>query len=183
VFYRGLDLSNIDIDKSWELKIVFVWRLVALKWVADLIEAYKISGLKNELIIIWDWEEKNILEKSSVWFNINFLWYKDREFVINYLSKNNFVLVNPSYQEWMPTTVIEWLATWCVVIASDVWWTIEITKKGDLILFDSWDVVDLVENLLKWVKEYEKLKWLSLDDINEKFNREVNILKFYELVK
>lgn len=183
VFYRWLDLSNIVIKKAWNIKFIFVWRLVHLKWVSDLIESYKKAWIKNELIIIWDWEEKNSLKSISKWFNINFLWYKDRKVIINYLSENNCILVNPSYQEWMPTTVIEWLSTWCVVVASNVWWTSEISDEKDLVLFEAWNIEELKEKLKSTVDNYNKLNWLSLKLINEKFNREINIYNLYHLVK
>jgi glycosyltransferase involved in cell wall biosynthesis len=154
-----------------------------LKWVSDLVEAYKNSWLKNELIIIWDWEEKNNLENISKWLNIKFLWYKDRDFIINYLSKNNCILVNPSYQEWMPTTVIEWLSTWCVIVASNVWGTSEISNKNDLVLFEARDKKELEKKLKYTLKTYNEVNWLSLELINEKFNWEVNVNNLYNLVK
>lgn len=183
VFYRWLDLSNININKTGDIQFIFVWRLVNLKWVSDLVEAYKKSWLTNELIIIWDWEEKERLESISKWFNITFLWYKNREFIIDYLSKNNWILVNSSYQEWMPTTVIEALSTWTPVVATDVWWTKEISDKKDLILFDSWNIEELKNKLFISIDNYNKIKWLSLDVMNEKFNRDNNINNLFNLVK
>jgi hypothetical protein len=67
-------LSNINIKKTWDIKFIFIWRLVNLKWVKDLVNAYSKSWLKNELIIIWDWDDKNNLENISKWLNIKFLW-------------------------------------------------------------------------------------------------------------
>ncbi|MDD2870864.1 MAG: glycosyltransferase family 4 protein [Candidatus Gracilibacteria bacterium] len=183
VFYRGLDLTNIDIDKSGDFKIVFVGRLVVLKGVVDLIEAYKLSGLKNELVIIGDGEERQNLQKISTGLNVKFLGFKDRDFVLDYLSKNNCVLVNPSYQEGMPTTVIEGLATGCVVVGSDVGGTREITSEDDLVLFERGDVSDLKEKLKRVLDEYEDLKGHSLLIIREKFDREVNVFSLYDLIK
>ena len=182
-FYRWIDFSNIKIEKSWDLKLIYVWRLVNLKWVSDLIESYKELGINNELVIIWDWEEKNNLKEKSKWLNIKFLGYKNKDFIINYLSLNNFILINPSYQEWMPTTVIEALSTWNPVIASDVWWTKEISNKKDLILFKAWNRKELSEKILYWIENYNWLKWLSFDLINKRFKRDKNILKLYNLFK
>ncbi len=183
VFYRWLDLLNIDIKKNWDIKFLFIWRLVKLKWVIDLVKAYKESWFNNELIIIWDWEEKEILELEAKWFNIKFLWYKNRDFILEYLSKNNVILINPSYQEWMPTTVIEWLSCWCIVIASDVWGTNEISNKEDLILFESWNTDELKEKLKYSLDNYNKLDLLSVKLINERFNWENNIIWLYQLIK
>ena len=183
IFYRGIDLSDININKTWDIKFIFIWRLVNLKWVSDLVEAYKKSWLKNGLIIIWDWEEKEKLESISKWFNITFLWFRNRDFIIDFLSKNHLILINPSYQEWMPTTVIEALSTWTLVIASDVWGTPEISNNGDLILFEAWNKSELGEKLKYSLVNYKKLNWLSLRLINERFNRENNISNLYDLVK
>ncbi len=183
IFYRGLKIDDIKVDKKWKIKLVYIWRLVNLKWVSDLIESYKESWVKNKLIIIWDGDERQKLEKLSKWFNVEFLWYKDREFIKNYLSNNHIILINPSYQEWMPTTVIEWLASWCVVLATDVWGTREISEKEDLLLFESWDLIELKEKLIFIISNYDNLNWLSLELINDKFNREGSILKFKELVR
>jgi hypothetical protein len=183
VFYRGVDLWKININKSWDIKIVFVWRLVKLKWVDYLINAYKNTLIKNELIIIWDWDEMQNLKNISKELNISFLWFKNRDFIIDYLSKNNFILVNPSFQEWLPTTVIEWLMFWCPVLASDVWWTKEISNKNDLILFEVWDMKSLEEKIIDTLNNYDNLKWLSFEEVNKKFSRESNIFNLYNLIK
>lgn len=183
VFYRGVDLWEININKSWDLKIVFVWRLVNLKWVDYLINSYRNTWIKNELIIIWDWDEIQNLENISKELNTSFLWFKNRDFIIDYLSKNNCILVNPSFQEWLPTTVIEWLILWCPVLASDVWWTKEISSKNDLILFQAGDIKSLEEKIIDTLNNYDNLKWLSFEEVNKKFNREINIFNLYNLIK
>jgi len=179
VFYRWIELKKINLEKKWEVKIVFVWRLVKLKWVEDLINAYKKSWLNNELIIIWDWEEKQNLEKISKWFNIKFLWFKNKNFIEKFLADNNCILINPSYQEWLPTTVIEWLFYKNVVIASNVWWTNEISNKEDLILFEAWNIDELSKKIKFALKNYENLYWKSKKVIEEKFSWDKNIKKYY----
>jgi len=161
VFYRWLDLLNNIEEKNWDVQIIYIWRLVFLKWVSNLINAYISSWINNKLIIIWDWEERIKLEEKSKWKNIEFIGYKNREFILNYLSTNNYILVNPSFSEWMPTTVIEWLLTKNVVVATDVWWTKEISNHEDLILFKAWDEKELNKNLIYAVENYSKLKWVS----------------------
>ncbi len=184
VFYRWLDIDfeNI-IEKSWEIKIVFIGRLVKLKWVELLVKAYKNTNLKIQLIIIWDWEEKKYLEELSKWKNIKFLWIKNKDFVIDFLSKSNCILVNPSYQEWLPSSVIEWLLTENIVLASNVWWTKEISDEKDLILFKKWDIVDLEEKINYSIENYNLLKGKSKEKVKEKFSWEKNILKLYSYIK
>lgn len=188
VFYRWLDIPEIikekeDLKEKLDIKLVFIWRLVSLKWVDYLIESYKELNIKNELIIIWDWEEKQNLEKLSKWFNVKFLWFKNREFIIDYLSKKNCIVINPSYSEWMPTTVIEWLLSKNIVIASDVWWTKEISINSDLLLFEAWNKKQLKQKIFFAIDNYDDLKWKSYIEINTKFSREQNIINLYNLIK
>ncbi len=182
VFYRGVDIGDVNIKKTWVIKFIFIWRLVKLKWVEDLLKAYKKTWLKNKLIIIWDWEEKNNLKLLSRWFNIIFMWYKNRKFIIKYLSENNCILINPSYQEWIPTTVIEWLFTSSITIASDVWWTREISNKEDLILFKAWNIRDLKQKMIFSIKNYNKLKGLSIRKVKYKFNWKKRIISLYNMI-
>lgn len=183
VFYRWLEFDNIVMNKKGEVKIVFVGRLVSLKWVRDLISAYQISWINNKLVIIWDGEDMSLLKEKAKWLNIDFKWFKDNKWIMDYLSENNCILVNPSYQEWLPTTIIEWLFTLNLVVASDVWWTSEISDDEDLILFNPWEIEELKNKLLFWISNYYSLIWKSKNTINNKFDRNKNILNLYKLLK
>ena len=183
IFYRWIELKELNLEKKWDLKLVFIWRLVKLKWVEDLLKAYKNLNLYIKLEIIWDWEEKKDLEKFTKENNLNieFLWFKNKTFIEKYLSKNKVILINPSYQEWLPTTVIEWLFYKNVVVASKVGWTSEISDKEDLILFEVWSIKDLKEKIEFAIKNYENLYWKSFEEIKEKFSWKNNIFKLYNV--
>lgn len=187
VFYRWIDLPKINVEKKWNIRILFIWRLVALKWVDLLIKAYSKLSNNIELDIIWDWNENQSLINlaNDLWLNnkVNFLWYRDKDFIINYLSKNNTILVNPSYQEWMPTTVIEWLFYKNIVVASNVWWTQEISKEDDLLLFEKGNIEQLINKLNIAILNHDKLIWKSKNHINNTFNRDNIILKLYNNIK
>jgi glycosyltransferase involved in cell wall biosynthesis len=183
IVYRGVKLKEKNIKKKWEIKLVFIGRLVKLKWVDYLLEAFNNLKINNKLIIIWDWEEKENLEKFvKENNNIEFLGFKNKDFIENFLAENNCILINSSYQEWLPTTVIEGLFYKNVVIASNVWWTSEISDKKDLILFEAWDKKQLEEKIIFAIKNYNDLKWLSFNGIKEKFSWEENILKYYKIL-
>ena len=186
IFYRGLELNTFNIEKKWNIKLLFIWRLVKLKWVDYLLEVYKNLWINNKLIIIWDGEERQKLEnfiQNNKIKNVKFLWFQNKNFIEKFLAENNCILINPSYQEWLPTTVIEWLFYKNVVIASDVWGTNEISNKEDLILFKAWDKKELEEKIKFSIKNYEILKWLSFENVKEKFDWDKNILKLYNIVK
>lgn len=185
VFYRWMSFDNIPekIEKKWELQFVFIWRLVKLKWVEDLIDAYKKWNFFQKLVIIWDWEEKKYLEEKSQWMNIEFLWFQKKDFIYNYLQENNCIFINPSYQEWMPTTVLEALMNSCPVIASDVWWTSEILNWKDLHLFKAGNIWKLIEKIQFSIKNYDSLKWKSFSEIKWKFDRENNIQNLFDKMR
>ncbi len=186
VFYRGIELKELKIEKLGEIKLVFIWRLVKLKWVDYLLEVYKKLNINLELIIIWDWEEKNNLEKfikKNNIKNVKILGFRNKNFVEKFLSENNCILINPSFQEWLPTTVIEWLFYKNIVIASNVWWTNEISNKEDLILFEAWNKKELIEKISFAIRNYKKIVWKSEKIVKEKFSWKKNIFKLYNFVK
>ena len=185
VFYRGMSFENIseNANKQGNIQFIFIWRLVTLKGVSDIINAYKKWKFTNKLVIIWDGEEKNNLQNISDWCNIEFLWFKDKDFIYKYLQENNCIVINPSYQEWMPTTVLEALMNSCPVIATNVWWTSEISNGSDLKLFESGNIWELIEKIQFSVKNYENLQWNSFFKIKEKFDRENNIENLFNKVR
>ncbi len=181
-WYRGFNFPKKE-KKYWELHFIFIGRLVHLKWVEDLLQAYKESWLNKKLIIIWDGEEKKILEKKFQDNVIYFLWQKSHDFIIQYLSQHNCILINPSYQEGLPTTVIEALATKNTVIATNVWWTSEISKELDLMLFEPWDKREMKRLFRKSLLSYEKDSWRSFSKVLEKFQWEKSIEDLYKKIQ
>ena len=175
-------------NESWIVRLVYIWRLSPLKWVDILLKA--INELKKgwihnfKLDIIWDGEEYDNLNgyiKENKLDNVKLLWKKNHDEIINKILPNTDILINPSHQEWLPTTVLEWLISKCVVVATDVWWTSEISDKWDLILVKAGDV----GNLRKWIenalRDYEKLVWESYEELKEKFSWERNVKEYFRI--
>ena len=188
VIYNWINFKSwVKQDNSNLIKIWFVWRLVKLKWIDLLLEGFKNITEKYtnlELYILWDWDEKESLEKYVLTNNfkkIFFLWFKDREYIANDFLPNIDILVNPSFQEWLPTTVLEWLLSKCVVIATDVWWTREISDFDDLIIINKWSVESIEIWLVNAINNYKKVSGLSYKIVKEKFDWNVNIDKYYNL--
>lgn len=184
VWYRGIDFPIIGVKDDSKIKIIFVWRLVHLKWVHILLEAFSKSKINNTLIIFWNGEEKNNLELLSkkLWIEkrVIFKGFVDSTEINKYISKNRCILVNPSYQEWMPTTVIEALSTKNIVIATDVGGTKEISSSEDLILFKSWDIQSLTQKLWEAIKKYSDLEGKSYNHIYERFSWDKSLEKLYK---
>ena len=177
-FIPWTKINNWDIIKIW-----YVWRLVKLKWVELLINSFKNLQKKYPNIIleiVWDWDEKKYLE-SICWENIKFLWFQNREYIANNFLPTVDILVNPSFQEWLPTVVLEWLLSKCIVVATDVWWTKEISDKNDLIIVEKWNIEVLEKWLEKAILTYKDLVWLSYDDVLWEFDWDKNIKKYFIL--
>ena len=68
------------------------------------------------------------------------------------------ILINPSHQEGLPTTVLEGLLSRCVVVATDVGGTKEISDHKDLILVKPGEVKDLQKGLEYAIQSHGKLR-------------------------
>ncbi len=186
VIYNWIDFHPWEkIINQEVVKIWFVWRLVKLKWVDLLIETF--LKLEKEyknifLEIVWDGEERVILEKLS-WNskNIRFLWFKDREYIAKEFLPKIDILVNPSFQEWLPTIVLEWLLAKCIVVATNAWGTSEISQKDDLIIIDKWGLNSLEKWLKRALLNYKDISWISFEIIKNDFNWDENIKKYFSL--
>lgn len=179
VIYRGLDFPEIKRKKqnSDPISLGFIGRLVKLKGVDLLISAF--ADLIDEyphlyLQIIGDGEERQNLEKQVKNLNIqdkvSFLGYQDKNTLQNQILPSLDIFINPSLQEGLPTTVIEALLAQCVVVATDVWGTREISHKADLILVEQ----NAKTNLKNWIKKaiqtFDTVSGLSEQSVRVKFD-------------
>ena len=179
VIYRGLDFPEIKRKKqnSDPISLGFIGRLVKLKGVdvlisafADLIDDYPDLHLQ----IIGNGEERQNLEKQVKNLNIqdkvSFLGYKDKNTLQNQILPSLDIFINPSLQEGLPTTVIEALLAQCVVVATDVWGTREISHKADVILVKQ----NAKTNLKNWIKKaiqtFDTVSGLSEQSVRVKFD-------------
>lgn len=190
VIYNWINFETLEKQENKNfIKIWFIWRLVNLKWVNLLLEVFSNLLKKYENIfleIVWDGDEKLNLEKLvlDLWLEnkVKFLWLQNRKYIKWFLSTTD-ILVNPSFQEWLPTTVLEALLSSCIVVATDVWWTREISSFDDLIIVDSWNIESLQKWLERAILNYKELSWKSSDFVKEKFDWNKNIEKYFKLYK
>lgn len=82
---------------------------------------------------------------------------RDRAWIAEKFLPRIDIFVNPSYMEGFPTSVLEALLSECVVVATDVGGTAEISKKNDLILVKPGDEVDLMKGLELALSDYTSL--------------------------
>ncbi len=166
----------------------FVGRLTYLKWVHILIEA--LSRLWNEhswsLQIVWDGEERKKLEEQVKTLHlkerIHFVGMKDREMIAREILPETDIFINPSFQEWLPTVVLEALLARCRVIATDVWGTKEISDKEDLTIIPHDNVNILMLALETAMNDYQEKQGASYALIRERFDWWENIKKYHALL-
>jgi glycosyltransferase involved in cell wall biosynthesis len=169
VIYNPIDFIPKPKIKNAIPHIGFVGRLVPLKWVDFLINALVQIKAKDWICtIVWEGSERSNLEDLVVtkWLQerIHFIWADDR---VNRLHRFD-IFVNPSYQEWVPTTVVEALIAWCIVVATDVGGTREISTEDDLILVESCSS----EKITSWIEQAFSclgISWKSVAWVKEKF--------------
>ena len=191
VIYRGLDFPEIKRGKinSETLSLGFIGRLVKLKGVDVLISAF--ADLIHDyphlhLQIIGDGEERHALQKQVKSLNIedkvSFWGYQDRDNIQNQILPSLDIFINPSLQEGLPTTVIEALLAECIVVATDVWGTREISDKSDFILVQPGDRDALIRGIRQALAQLDS-HWASADMVREKFSRKKCILQYADLYK
>ena len=82
------------------------------------------------------------------------LWEKGDEIIFCYIGtlnteRNLDVFINPSYQEGLPTTVVEALLAQSIVVATEVGGTREISDQKDLILVQPGEVEGIKAGILE----------------------------------
>ena len=193
VIYRGFNLSPVlreKKDKPNQILIAFVGRLVKLKGVNLLIEAF--AELEQEhrnlkLQIIWDGEERFALEKQVEMLGlsdkISFLWYQSPEKIYSDFWPHIDIFVNPSLQEGLPTTVIEALFAQCVTVATHVGGTKEIADGDDFIVVEPWSVEALERGLNQALALVGKVNWASYQQVRERFGWKRWVEEYLEIYR
>jgi len=157
VLYNGVDAKFFDGRKKQHagINIAFVGRLIKEKGVQDLLKAVK--DLKVKVTVIGKGPHESELKKLGG----NFVGEKDSAQVKEVLASSD-ILVNPSYGEGLPTSVLEAGAMGLAVVASDVGGTSEIIDDGkNGFLVHPGNVKEL----------REKIKLLMNASLREKFGK------------
>lgn len=129
--------SNRLKNKKQELKekywiktkycILFVWQLVKLKWIYEIVEWFNLFSENHEdwsLLMVWDWEERTNIEQliQKLWIkNVIMPWYVQKNKIWELYSIAD-VFTLPSYSEVWWLVVNEALCFWLPIItANEVW--------------------------------------------------------------
>lgn len=154
IIYRGFDFPKAERMKNEIPKVGFVGRLTGLKNVAWLLEALsEIKQKKWTLEVVGDGEERANLENLTREFwltkRVSFLGEKPHDWIMTEFYPSVDIFVNPSLQEWLPTTVIEALGMGCQVIATDVGGTQEIDGVNIISPNDPCILSNAIQEILK----------------------------------
>lgn len=195
--YYGLDAKviypNVEVDRfnkeiKWEFNkpfdkyYIIISALTEFKNIDKSIKAFNKMPEKN-LVVVWNWNYKESLEKMVTWNNIKFLWPKyDDELV--FLLQNSQWLVF-SWEEDFGIVPIEAFGAWIPVFAYRWWWLAEtMIEWVTWEFFDSITWEDFVEkfeifesNILSWKYEKNKIK-----EHAQKFSEEIFEKKIREIV-
>lgn len=199
VIYRGFNARDFDnfFDKSGStysknsiIQLVYIGRLIDGKGVQDLISAVAKLKIPYKLHIIGDGSRMDDLKKQVLTFG-----FTDKIIFYGYLEKhealaiinNCDILVNPSYTEGLPTSVIEAGFLKKAIIATNVGGTPEIIKdniSGFLINTHDPDMIrEKIEILANNQVLRIKFSSAAYKTVCEKFNWDKNSGKFIAVVK
>lgn len=182
--YRGFDIPQKIPQKIPKnpIKIGFVGRLIPFKNLEILLFSLKnLKHLPWKCTIVgngemrWKWEK--LTKKLELSDKIEFLGEKSHSWILENFYPNIDIFINPSRQEWLPTTVIEALLAGVRVIATDVGGTREIP---DISLCEA-NIASLTKTLHKKIQETAKSQELS-QEFYEKFSlakMHTNFLKIF----
>lgn len=167
VVHRGMWIERLDATEPdgavlhWaggRVVVTFAGRLIDGKGVADLVAAFaRLGDQRAVLCIVGDGPRRADIEALA-----SRLGVAERVRMLGYLSeqrawsviRSSDIVVNPSYTEGLPTSVLEAALMGKAVLASDVGGTREIVSDGEgALLFQARDVETLHAHLARLVAD------------------------------
>jgi len=173
---------NTDKKIKKEKIILYVWKMITLKWVDFLVKALLNSDIKNyKFLFIWDWPLLNELkEKIKNDNRFIFLWKISHQEVEKYYLKSKISIVPSIYFDNYPTTIIEWLLTNNIVLWTNRWWIKELLWEDLIIDINNWNISKQIqEKIEEVVKNYDKYKKISYEK-KEKLLENNSVEKYKE---
>jgi glycosyltransferase involved in cell wall biosynthesis len=199
VIYRGMwphRLASLSADRRvldfarQRLVVSFVGRLIDGKGVSDLIRAFaQVAGNDSVLCLVGDGPRRAELESIAATLGIRdqvlFLGYLDEGQALSAILASD-VVVNPSYTEGLPTTVLEAAFLGRAVLATDVGGTDEVLKDGRSgILVAPRDINSLARQLERLLRDpllRQQLGSAAQIDVKNRFSWERSAQRFTDVV-
>ncbi len=197
VIYRGFDAEKIKSvlpdNTFWNsdvhnLKLIFIGRIITSKGIYELVDALSHLPFQNwSCVFIGDGEEmENLQEKiQSLQLDqkVQTLGFKSWHQAVSIL-KGADILINPSYTEGLPTTVLEAALCGIPIVATHVGGTSEVSPH--LFLIPPRDTLALTEAIIHTQHNLESIKKSSIesiDSIQKKFSWKTALPKFLALLE
>ncbi|MFN2617247.1 MAG: glycosyltransferase family 4 protein, partial [Thermoleophilaceae bacterium] len=191
VLYRGVsadDLARIPADGGLRGRlgagrlVVYLGRLIEGKGVADLIEAFRLLPQEDSVLcVIGDGPSRAALERRAAGGRVAFLGELPFEQAVGAVKAAD-VLVNPSYTEGLPTSVMEAALCGRAVIATDVGGTSEVISDGQSGLLVPPHDPDALARALRGLLEdaglRRRLGELAQAEVTERFDWDRSVDKF-----
>lgn len=194
VIYNSFEFKDKTLpvkSKPKKLKLLFVGRVIKSKGIYELIDACKLLSDENfpySLTIIGEGTEsdriKKYIEKKSLEKKVFVRGALPFDKTQEEYTKHD-MLVNPSYTEGLPTTVLEGLANGLLIVATDVGGTREIMNPNDLInpkILTPKNLYKKIKNFYeKWEEKYTKLVTIHTEAA-KRFEKNINKNKYLKSI-
>jgi len=126
-----ISLFSLNEDRRYKKQIIFAGRLSNEKGIDRLMDIGKRLSNDIHLMILGSGpEEKKIKEFSEKQKNIHFLGYQDKEKTFS-LIRGSDILIQPSLNEGISSTVLEAMMCKTLVIATNIGGNIELIKDNE----------------------------------------------------
>ena len=157
---NAIDISSLssDVDRRYQNQIIFAGRLSREKGVDLLIEIAQKLPAETDLIILGSGpEEKRIQNLVKIQKNVHFLGYQNKEKTI-LLIRGSDVLIQPSLNEGISSTIIEAMVCKVPVIATNVGGNKElISEQTGLLADSSSQFLDKIQYVLSNKSKFEAM--------------------------
>lgn len=164
-------VENLEDIFKWKKIVWFVWRLYKWKNVSSLIQArydlYENNEIHNyQLVVVWDWEDSEILKKLDTKNLVYFTWWISFYESLAYQQQFDIHIHSSWPWWWLASTLLQAMYLWCIIVATPYEWANEVIKDGrNWILLES----HTEEQLKIWIK-----KAISLDTSSINIMKELN---------
>lgn len=200
VIYRGVDHERYDAVRpsssllGWARGrpvVAFVGRLIDGKGVADLVEAFaRLEDSQAVLCIVGDGPRRSDLEQLCAGLGVEartvFTGYLSEGLALE-LMRAADVVVNPSYTEGLPTSVLEAALLERAIVATDVGGTCEIVVDGHSALLTLAGDIDALRAALGELLGDPGLRLrlgrAAREDVGRRFDRRASAESFTQLAR
>lgn len=165
---NAINISSLssDVDRRYENQIIFAGRLSHEKGIDLLIDIAQKLSAEIDLIILGSGpEEKKIQNLVKKQKNIHFLGYQNKEKTIS-LIRGSDILIQPSLNEGISSTIVEAMACKIPVIATNVGGNKELINEQTGLLVDPNSCSQFLDKIMYILSNKPKFKIITDNAFN-----------------